>query len=146
MTRVDFHLLPASGKIDRDRWACKLTAKAARQGHRVYIQAAGAEAAARMDDLLWTFRDISFLPHRRIEDAGEGEVPVIIGHGESDPDEHDVLINLMHPVPLFFSRFERVIEVVSPQPEERATARERYRFYQERGYPLATHDIESDNE
>jgi DNA polymerase-3 subunit chi len=145
MTRVDFHVLPPNGGIDADRWACKLAAKAWKQGHRVYLQAGSAEQALRLDDLLWTFRDVSFLPHCLIESKND-EVSVFVGHGEMPPDEHEVMINLAHPTPPFFSRFERVVEIVSAAEEARAQARERYRFYQERGYPLASHNIEGDDD
>lgn len=145
MTRIDFHVLPASGKIDADRWACKLAAKAWRQGHRVYIQAASDTHARRLDDLLWTFRDTSFLPHALIADRSE-DVAVLIGSGEDAPEEHEVMINLASPVPSFFSRFERVLEVVPAQAEPRSMARERFRFYKERGYPLESHDISGDDD
>jgi DNA polymerase III subunit chi len=145
MTRVDFHVLPADGKVEADRWACRLAAKAWKQGHRIYIQAASDTHARRLEELLWTFRDIAFLPHNMIEDRSE-EVRVYIGHGEEQPDEHEVMINLAHPVPSFFSRFERVLEIVPADDEPRTRARERYRFYQERGYPLASHTIEGDDE
>jgi DNA polymerase-3 subunit chi len=145
MTRVDFHVLPADGKVESDRWACRLAAKAWKQGHRVYIQAASDTHAARIDDLLWTFRDVSFLPHCLIE-ARSDDIRVFIGHGEQQPDEHEVMINLAHPVPSFFSRFERVLEIVPAEDEPRRTARERYRFYQERGYTLTSHTIDGDDE
>ncbi len=145
MTRVDFHVLPASGKIDADRWACKLAAKAWRQGHRVYILAASETHARRLDDLLWTFRDTSFLPHALIADRSE-DMRVLVGSGEEAPEEHEVMINLAHPVPSFFSRFERVLEVVPAQEEPRTLARERFRFYKERGYPLESHDIAGDDD
>ena len=145
MTRVDFHVLPADGKVEADRWACRLAAKAWKQGHRVYIQAASDTHAARIDDLLWTFRDISFLPHCFI-DARTDDMRVFIGHGEQQPDEHEVMINLAHPVPSFFSRFERVLEIVPAEDEPRRCARERYRFYQERGYTLTSHTIDGDDE
>lgn len=145
MTRVDFHILPANGKVDADRWVCKLTAKAWKQGHRVYIQAASENQARRLDDLLWTFRDISFLPHAHSGDKSD-DVSVYIGMNDVPPEEHQVLINLAHPVPLFFSRFERVLEIVPVEDSARSQSRERFRFYQERGYPLASHNIESDED
>lgn len=145
MTRIDFHVLPASGKIDADRWACKLAAKAWKQGHRVYLLAGSEIHARRLDDLLWTFRDTSFLPHSMIADRSE-DIRVFVGCGEDAPDEHEVMINLAHPVPSFFSRFERVLEVVPGEEEPRTQARERFRFYKERGYPLESHDISADDD
>jgi len=145
MTRVDFHILPATGNIEPDRWACRLTAKAWKQGRRVYLHAASEAQAQRIDDLLWTFRDISFLPHCLIGERRD-DVRVFVGHGETPPEENEVMINLAHPAPSFFSRFERVIEVVPAEDEVRAQARERYRFYQERGYPLTMHEISGDDD
>ncbi len=145
MTRIDFHVLPANGKIDADRWACKLAAKAWRQGHRVYLLAASETHALRLDDLLWTFRDTSFLPHALIAERSE-DIRVLVGSGEEAPEEHEVMISLAHPVPSFFSRFERVLEVVPAQEGPRTLARERFRFYKERGYPLESHDIAGDDD
>ncbi len=52
-----------------------------------------------------------------------------------------MLINLAAEVPLFFSRFERVAELVNEQADTRSQGRARYSFYRERGYPLHTHEI-----
>lgn len=144
MTRVDFHILPASGKIDPDRWACKLTAKAWRQGHRVYLQAASQAQALQLDELLWTFRDISFLPHCLAAEPSD-TVRVTVGYGDAAPPENEVMINLAHPVPSFFSRFERVLEIAPAHEEGRSQARERYRYYQERGYQVTSHTINGDD-
>ena len=145
MTRIDFHVLPIDGKIGRERWACKLTAKAWKQGHRIHVHTGSEAETMRMDELLWTFRDISFLPHTVLGDAAAGEARITVGHGDLLPESNEVLVNLTHPAPLFFSRFERVVEIVPAETEARAAARERYRFYQERGYPLQNHDIRGDD-
>jgi len=145
VTRVDFHILPADGKVERERWACRLAAKAWRQGHRVYIQTGSPAETRHMDELLWTFRDISFLPHAIVGDTEATGVSVVVGHEDAPPDEHEVLVNLAHPVPLFFSRFERVLEIVGAGDEAKASARERFRFYKERGYPLESHNIDANH-
>ena len=44
-------------------------------------------------------------------------------------------------MPEFFSRYERMIEIVDANLERRAQGRERYRFYRERGYQPSTHNI-----
>ena len=53
----------------------------------------------------------------------------------------DVLINLAADVPEFFSRYERVAEVVDANALRREQSRERYRFYRDRGYKLDTHQV-----
>lgn len=96
-----------------------------------------------MDELLWTFRDVSFVPHAVAGETDANSVSVVVGHAETPPDEHEVLVNLSHPVPLFFSRFERVVEIVGADAEAKTAARERFRFYKERGYPLESHNIDT---
>lgn len=141
MTRVDFYLLSdaAGGK---PLLACRLADKAYRLGHRSYILANDAAEAAALDKLLWTFADGSFVPHAvfpappAIEDSA-----VLIGHTPPPDDRHQLLINLVPQVADFFSRFTRVAEIVGATEPEKAAARERFRFYRERGYPLETHSI-----
>ena len=94
-----------------------------------------------MDRLLWTFRQGSFIPHGTDGDCDPAITPVIIGHTSENEEEHDVLINLAGEVPGFFSRFERVAEIIDREPQVVTTGRERFRFYRDRGYPLNKHDV-----
>ena len=139
MTQVDFYILPETAPRSRMLFACRLAEKAFALGHRVFVHAPGNGAARELDNLMWTFRDRSFLPHAL---AGEdAEVPVHIGHGAEPAEGFHLLINLGHEVPGFFSRFERVAEVVDGDAGHKAKGRERFRFYKDRGYPLETHKL-----
>ncbi|MFO7594150.1 MAG: DNA polymerase III subunit chi [Pseudomonadota bacterium] len=141
MTRVDFYILDDNAADARQRFACRLAEKAWQQGHRVYIHTGDPALSARMDELLWTFRQGSFVPHGLDEDPTSDDAGVHIGHGD-EPQHHDeVLINLDREIPLFFSRFRRVAEVIGSDEENRRNGRERFRFYRDRGYPLQSHDI-----
>jgi len=141
MTRVDFYILQDSRADARHEFTCKLTEKAYKQGHRVYINTASDQQLKLLDELLWTFRDGSFLPHKCC-DAGEPEEqPILLGHA-IEPDGHDdVLVNLADDIPAFFSRFNRVAELVGGDDTQRESARDRYRFYKDRGYTLNTHKL-----
>ncbi len=142
MTRVDFYILQQDNPNDGQQLACRVAEKAYSQGNRVYVHTADAQQAEHIDQLLWTFRAGSFVPHARIDDnSPEAEVPVLIGHGTEPRDHDDVLINLSPEVPLFFSRFHRVAEIISNDEEAKKLGRERFRFYRERGYPLNTHEL-----
>ena len=138
MTRVDFYILPDEGPDDAVATACKLCDKAVAAGSRVYVQAATAEQEA-MDKLLWTLRQGSFLSHERYVGAPLAEpLPaVLLGSIEPPASHNQVLINLGAEVPAWFSRFERVLEVV-PGGEARAQSRTRWKFYKDRGYELKT--------
>ncbi len=145
MTRVNFYVLNAGSGRQRQVFACRLAEKALGHGLRIYIHTDDAEETACLDELLWTFRDGSFLPHLPAEDARQCDrdqlTPIVIGHGDM-PDPHDgLLINLSGAVPGFFSQFQRVAEIVSGEESDKALARERFRFYRDRGYELETHNL-----
>jgi DNA polymerase-3 subunit chi len=139
MTQVDFYVLPDAASRGRMLFACRLAEKAFGLGHRVFVQAESEGEARELDDLMWTFRDRSFLPHCL---AGQDESAAVhIGYGAEPADGFHLLVNLGSQVPGFFSRFERVAEVIDADESRRAQGRERFRFYKDRGYPLETHKL-----
>ncbi len=142
MTRVDFYILAEQASGDGVRTACRIAEKAYRLGQRIFLHTDSAQSAASLDDQLWTYRDGSFVPHAIVGSEAAANSPVIIGQGEEpDPEHRDLLINLAEQVPLFFSRFERVAEIVGGNETTRKQARERFRFYRDRGYPMNTHEL-----
>ena len=143
MTRVDFYLLDGDSAGGKDTAVCRLTNKAFLLGHRVYICAADAEQAQRLDALLWTYSAGSFIPHALVWDADDA-TPVILGQDEPSQACNDVLITLAPQVPAYFDRFQRVAEVVGGSAEEKRQARERFRFYRDRGYAPQTHNLGGD--
>ncbi len=140
MTRVDFYIIGDHSRQNRERILCSLAQKALNQGHRIHIHTADEQQANRLDNLLWTWNDVSFLPHAAVSEAS-ADTPIHIGYNVDEPRFDDILINMADPAPGFFSRFERVLEIVATEPVERERARQRYRFYQDRGYPLSKHDV-----
>lgn len=143
MTRVSFYVLGQAGADLRLLLACRLAEKIYRQGKRIHLHCSDDGHCTHLDELLWTFRQGSFIPHARMADTDD-PAPVTLGSDEPPATGHcDVLVNLCDEVPLFFSRFERVAEIVDSAPDQRAQARARYQFYRDRGYPLETHTIES---
>lgn len=140
MTKVDFYIL-SNGS--REHTACKLVEKAYALGNRIYIHTESAQQAKHMDEMLWTFRDGSFVPHEQCQPGDMCTSPVQIGCHENPDVDCDVLVNLGAEVPLFFSRFPRVAELVGADTPAKTQGRERFRFYRDRGYPLDTHELAS---
>jgi DNA polymerase-3 subunit chi len=141
MTQVDFYVLEPDAGGDRFQLACRIAEKARRAGHRVLIHAPLESETRHVDGLLWTLWEHSFIPHGVLgRDAPELN-PILIGDGGAAAAEHEVLINLAAEVPLFFSRFERLIECVDHDAAVKAASRERFRYYREHGYPLNTHTV-----
>ena len=141
LPRVDFYILPAEDPAARDLLACRLTEKACKMGHKVYLHTDTAGHARQLDELLWTFRAGSFLPHALADGAPEPAAPILIGSGDAAPPVRDVLINLAAAVPPFFGQFERVAEIVDQSAEVKQAGRERFRFYRDQGCPPESHTI-----
>lgn len=141
MTDIDFYILASETPQARELMACRLAEKVYRLGRSVHIHTRSAAEAESMDQLLWTFRAGSFVPHSLAADVEQNSVgtPVVIGHDMEPRSNTDVLINLDDSVPLFFSRFNRVSEIITSQGK--AAGRERFRFYRDRGYPLKSHNV-----
>ena len=138
MTKVDFYIL---GSNAREHTACKLIEKAYSLGHQIYVYTDSEAQARHIDELLWTFRDGSFLPHELIQSGQEGRSPILVGSANAPESSNDVLVNLGENVPLFFSRFLRVAEIIGNTEDSKRQGRERFKFYRERGYPLDTHEL-----
>lgn len=141
MTRVDFYILQGEDERGRAQFACRLTEKAYLLGHRVYLHTESETQTRLLDELLWTFKQSSFLPHALDGPALNNAPPILLGHATETDAHSDVLINLAPTVPLFFSRFERVAEIVDQGEQRRQQGRERYCFYRDRGYELKSHQL-----
>ncbi|WP_313644646.1 DNA polymerase III subunit chi [Pseudomonas sp.] len=140
MSKVDFYILPTDALAARLDFACKLCEKAWRLGHRVYLHCQDAAQRDVLDMRLWRFKGEAFVPHDLAE--AYADAPVALGVGEDAGAHCDLLINLGADVPGFVGQFERVAEIVVEEPGIRQSARERFRFYRERGYALQDHRLQ----
>ncbi len=131
--------MQATAVEQRLQVAVRLADKAFQRGHSIFINAADEGQAHKLDELLWTYRPASFLPHGL--HGQEQSERIAIGWGQEPVGHNDLLINLQLGVPAFFSRFRRVAEVVTQDPASLDSQRRSWRFYKERGYQLEKHDI-----
>lgn len=144
MTQVDFYILANDSDEARLRLACRIVDKATEAEQHVFINATSDTEAQKLDELLWTFSQGSFIPHKIVRDGIDVAPiePVVIGLNRGPLGERwDLMINLAAEVPEFFSRYRRVAEVVDGNETRRAASRDRYRFYRDRGYTLNTHQV-----
>lgn len=139
MTRVGFYVVQAADQAQRLHVAVRLADQAFQRGHRIFINAADEAQARTLDELLWTYRPASFLPHGL--HGQEQSEAIAIGWGQEPQDHNDLLINLQLGIPGFFSRFRRVAEVVTQDPASLDALRRSWTFYKERGYQLEKHDL-----
>lgn len=137
MTQIDFY----THVPDRLRTACLLSSKAFALGLKVTVFCADAGTAQRLDRMLWTTPAIGFVPHCAPDDPLATVTPVIVDYQGENLLNDNVLLNLRPEWPAFFSRFQRLVEIVGLDEADRAQARERFRFYRDRGYEIRTHDL-----
>lgn len=139
MTKVDFY----TGTTDKLRTACQLSHKAMQSGLRTVISLPDEATSAALDKLLWHYPATAFIPHCLGDAKDADQMPVVLNHGSDKFPHHDLLISLHDECVPFFSRFERVVEIVSNDAEDSRKGRERFKFYRDRGYELRHIDLAS---
>ena len=137
MTTIDFYTHCAEPL----RVAVQLVTKAWNQHGHVRVLTAGEGMTEALDRLLWTWPPTSFLPHCRLASALATETPILVDHVPEHHGPAAVLVNLHTTPPPFFARFERLAEIVPDEDDAMQAGRERWKFYQQRGYALRSHRL-----
>ena len=135
MTKISFY------KLNNDfiplGFVCALIKKAHYSSQKVLCQVPNQRIAESLDNLLWTKDTVSFIPHG----VGSTNMPIAISTDPLPGDHYQLLINLCAEIPKWFSRFERIIEIVNSDKKDQYSKRENFQFYKDRGYPLAFFDL-----
>ena len=137
MTRIDFYRYAE----DKQLYACRLAAKASRS-KRVVVYSPDEATLERFDKLLWTYPQTGFVPHCKAGSPLAAETPVVLAKSGEELPHHDVLLNLGDEWPPFFATFDRVLEIVGTDENDKELGRARYSFYRKRGYDIHVNDIE----
>lgn len=141
MPRIDFYIMQEPGRDARFDFVCRLVEKAYKNRHRIYIHTENEQDAFILDELLWTYRDDSFLPHNLVGEGPEPSPPIQVGFQQKPSNQRDILINLSHNIPEFYTQFARVIEIVSQDETIQTMSREHYRMYRSYGFDITTHKL-----
>jgi DNA polymerase III subunit chi len=142
MPDVSFYILPTDAAHDRDLFTCKLAEKAYRQGIYSFILTESEAHSKIMDDLLWTFRASSFIPHQIFSKNSANMLPqIIISDNPNHVQQGATLINLSHYYPEHIEQFERIMEILDQKDTILHAGRSRYRQYQQAGANLTTHKL-----
>jgi DNA polymerase-3 subunit chi len=137
MTTIDFY----THVDDRLAVAARIVAKAYAAHGSVRVLTPDAATTDALDRLLWINPALAFLPHCRMDSAVAPETPIWVDERVAHEGPAAVLVNLQRDPPPFFSRFERLAEIVGRDDDDVAAGRARFRFYRERGYELRTHNL-----
>ena len=139
--RVDFYLLQENEPQHTWLVICRLIEKAYKRGHHIFVFCENQQDAEHLDELLWTFKEDSFIPHNLQGEGPEPAPAVQIGYGPEPRGFNDILINLANTVPNFLSRFKRAIEIVPANESAKSISRDHYRHYRGLQCDLHTHTI-----
>jgi DNA polymerase III subunit chi len=137
MTVIDFYTHCA----DRFEVASKLVAKAWAQHGSVRVLTDDEEDTTSFGRFLWLVPATGFLPHCRVTSPLAAETPILVDHALDHDGPAAVLVNLHSAPPPFFSRFERLAEIVGTGEDDAAAGRERWKFYKARGYEVRPHNL-----
>jgi DNA polymerase-3 subunit chi len=142
MAEISFYILPSESTQERDEFACKLIEKVYRSGCFCYVFTENVEQSQKIDNLLWTFRASSFIPHQ----IYTGELPdiekvILIGSLDVPELWQTTVINLSSHCPKEFEKIERILEILDNSEATKEVGRNRYRHYQQSGVNITTHKI-----
>lgn len=139
MQKIDFHF----NVPDRLRYACLVARTVYRRGLTLALWTSDAKRLSTLNQMLWSFDDLAFLPHIPANHPHAKDTPIRLSTDLSAL-EGDVLLLLDDYLPqdwkTEFGRFERIIDVVSTDPVELPLSRDRYRSYRAQGVELAAYD------
>lgn len=141
-TQISFYVLSTAGMQERYRFACKLIETAYRKGSFCYVQTDSPQQSHTLDELLWTYRPNSFVPHQ----IYQGELPqfpntVLIGHQLAPAQWQKVILNLSSTPPIDLTNTEKLLEILDNDEQIKAMGRERFRHYKRLGIEPITHHI-----
>jgi DNA polymerase-3 subunit chi len=130
--RIDFYVSPSDQLQERLVLVCQLAAKAWQAQLSTFIRCCDLAQAQQLDELLWSFRSASFLPHNLYQD--NPQAPIVLAVDEQPIDNDVVFINLAMQIPSPIHHFNRIIEIVCQAPEILQKSRENFMQYRQLGY------------
>ena len=138
--RADFYL------IDKPRFrddplllVCELVKKAYAAEQPTLILARSTEQAEALDEKLWEFDAEAFVPHQIAGDDDDAITPVLIVPPDTATVDRPLVINLRDDCAP--GLFERVLEVVPADDDQRLGSRKRWTTYKAAGFDVAKHDM-----
>ncbi len=139
---VDFYVLQETGTEASSRLACRLAEKAYLHDKTAYIHCAENKTVAAIDQLLWTFKEESFIPHASVSAAAAHNAPIVIGcNNETLSRDYDILINLHPEINRCWQKFSRILDIIANEPLAKELGRQRYKYYREAQCQLSLHEL-----
>ena len=129
MTRIQFYIIATEDSTEQFAYALRLAMQNLAMGKHLHIHTESA-------------KDTRTLLEQIADKLTCGDERLTIDHKGTPGPVREVLLNLSSEVPYFFSSFEATLEIICDGSATKAMGRERYRYYQTRGYPLRHHEVQ----
>jgi len=129
------------GAPDRIQAACAWIADHPAPEAKLLVYVPDPQLADRLDRQLWIQPPNGFLPHCRAGSPLADETPIILADWIDPARATPRLLNLSDEIPTGFASFDELVEIISTDDSVRLPARERFKFYRERGYDLINKDV-----
>ncbi|AGF49879.1 DNA polymerase III subunit chi [Candidatus Kinetoplastibacterium blastocrithidii TCC012E] len=110
---------------------------------RVVVYSNEYDILCKLNIMLWTFKDVSFIPHSFYQKKNNCEEEYIIISDYLSQTSHIknnemLLVNMSNILPLCYNDFDCVVEIVTEDEQERSEARSRWRTYKNDGHILTS--------
>ncbi|HSR01973.1 MAG TPA: DNA polymerase III subunit chi [Methylophilaceae bacterium] len=132
MTQVIFY----SNITDKALALLVLVQRALAKKNLVTVTVENEVQAQTFAKVLWEQERTSFLPNVQVDAHLAKQTPVVFDWQQNQLCHDDILINLSRKQLTVFSRFRQLIELVGIDELDKQQARERFRFYRDRGYQI----------
>lgn len=140
--QIDFYVLDTADAEQRLKMVCRLANKVQRLGHRILVLTESEPDSRKLDTMMWTWSQSSFLPHAVFDpqDPYSELHPVLISQ---QPHESytDILINLQDSPVIEQGSYHRILEVVDKDDKVRIRGKEKYRAYKDNNFNVNTHNM-----
>ena len=130
--KVDFYIYELSDYQFYQRLVCNLVEEAYNQENNILLLCENEESCETFDELLWTFKDVSFIPHEK-----KLKNKILTQHINLTKKKHpSILMNLTYSFPDSFETHDRVIEMSGYDEESRQKARLNFKRYKTMNFEI----------
>jgi len=140
MTHIDFYILEHQAPTAIYPFACQLIEKWVQQNQRIFVVCNNEQECKTLNQLLWNYSDISFIPHCLTKDAVAADTLILIGL-LTELTNQTIVLNLSNATISQLNPIERLIEIVPDEPAWRQASRQKFIHYKNQGCELTTHKI-----
>jgi DNA polymerase-3 subunit chi len=119
---------------------CKIIKEYYKKKYKIFVSSRSNDLVNELNNLLWTFEQISFIPHCTTKNYDKNS-PILLSGEDSFPEtinlkKYDVWLNLNDGMEENYTDFEIILEIVSQNEEDRVLSRKRYLNYQKNNFEV----------